>query len=694
MFFDVNKPLILGDNDLSLLYRKATLKSDIINRVILFTALLLSIQSVFAGGPGGELGLFDMSLEELMDVSVVVSAARHEQKVSETSIALSTITAEDIHYSGLTTIPEILQLAPGVDVRRLNRYHYVIGVRGMMSTSADRTLVLIDGHTAMNSVFGPPDWLNLPVMIEDIERIEILRGPAGSAWGANAATGIINIITKKPSGELGSVFSTTISEYGDTYNHLRYTGAQDDWSWRISAGFENMENSDAAGAGKTESAFPSLNALMGFNSFSAHDFARISRFDTEFRRQYSPDTELIFGAAYSNAEAGDIEFVGYYPNRDNLTSTTRLFSRIEHTFDDSTTGYLQWFGNYISAAVPQMTNSYSYFENDLEAQINFSPNEEHSFTLGGNLRWTRFNYDSDPSDAVTFTQNRFDEYWAGFFVFDRLKLSKRLSLETQARIDYYSETQTDWSCRTTTLYSLDEDDNHVLRASFARSFRGANLSLRESRTSTLFGLFNVIAPPRPLENESTYAFEVGYTGVLDKSLILQVNSYYQKFDNILGSRTVVDGFGVSNSTFENLQSADTYGAECEITYKKERFELTSWYAFNEFLLDPADQMMRAHAPTKHKAGLRTRLLLDNNWALSANYTYNDSLANVVAAFPMKALHRVDVTLSHRFKNDRGEIMFGVSDLLNEACSPNYDVSSFTSYETPGRTFFTRLQLNF
>ena len=114
---------------------------------------------------------FAMSLEELMEVPVVISASRQEQKISEASVPISIITAEDIHYSGLTTIPEILQFAPGVDVRRLDRQRYIVGVRGLFSGESDRTLVLIDGRPAHDLIHGTVHWTNLPVLIEDIKRI-------------------------------------------------------------------------------------------------------------------------------------------------------------------------------------------------------------------------------------------------------------------------------------------------------------------------------------------------------------------------------------------------------------------------------------------------------------------------------------------------------------------------------------------
>lgn len=174
----------------------------------------------------------DMSLEELMAVQVV-SASRSEQSQSELSVPVSVLTGDEIQNSGLTTIPELLSLMPGVDVRRIDRTRYIVGVRGMHSMYSDRTLVLIDGRNALNPAWAAPNWLHLPVMVEDIERIEVLRAPGGSVRGANAFTGVINIITQKPEDTAGSLASTTVNDFGDSYTQVRYGETNETLSWLI-----------------------------------------------------------------------------------------------------------------------------------------------------------------------------------------------------------------------------------------------------------------------------------------------------------------------------------------------------------------------------------------------------------------------------------------------------------------------------
>jgi outer membrane receptor for ferrienterochelin and colicin len=444
-----------------------------------------------------------MSIEKLMEVPIV-SASRQEQSIYELSVPVTVISAEDIHYSGLTSIPEILRYAVGVDVTRLDRARYMVGVRGLYSTVSDRTLVLINGRSTLDPIFGT-NWMEMPVLIEDIDRIEVVRGPGGAVWGSNAYTGVINIITKKPEDVQGVFSSTTINEFGDSYTHLRYGGIDKKFSWRISAGYEDIENSDEAGAGRMMYKYPSL-VGPGGNVTEARDFFRSYKFDTDFGYEISDASKLSFGAAHSQSEIGDRDFLGYFPRENALTSITRVYARMDHSFNEKTKGYLQWFGNFAVFNNSYVIRRYAYNENDLEGQISFKPNDTHNISIGGNLRWvhiTSDNASSPPTDETYFLSDTYDEYWAGMYAVDRVKLSDRLTIEAQGRIDRFSKTQTDWSARVAALYSLDEQKRHVLRFGFGRAFRAGSTSLREFNLDALSGLFAVRSIGSKLHNENT-----------------------------------------------------------------------------------------------------------------------------------------------------------------------------------------------
>jgi outer membrane cobalamin receptor len=644
--------------------------------------------------------LFNLPIEDLMKMSVV-SSSRLPTSTHYLSTPTTVITSEDIHYSGLTTIPEILQLAPGVDVRRLDRQRYIVGVRGLFGTYSDRTLVLIDGRPAMDPVFGTTHWEDLPVLIEDIERIEIVRGPVGAAWGANAFTGVIDIITKKPDQSTGGLISTTITGFGDSYTHLRYGQQEEKWRWKASAGYENIKDSDAAGAGKYVSGLPSLNDLIGFDGFEARDWGQYYKFDTQAEYREDKQTRWSFGIAHSSGQQGGFELGGVFPQRDITTEYTRMFARTDHQIDDDTSIYLQWFGDYWDRHCRVLTDRVVYMENDLETQINFKPADDHTASVGGNVRWNSIITDNYSSlNEIVFDKNAHNEYWAGAFLIDRWSVTDRLTLEGQIRLDNYSETITDWSTRLTALYALDEEKNHIVRAGFARGFRSPNLGLRDGTGDYLQapgvgGLFIGKSSPNGLDNETIYSFEAGYTGRLNKNLSLDIDTYYQRMEGLIGVRNETGAFGVHTETFGNINDADAYGTEISLTWQHKTGSIRAWYAYNALVTDECGQVTRSILPAQNKAGLNNRWYVDKDWTFNTSYVFQSAVkAYGTAAGDVKCSNILDLTLSRKFAKGKGELMFGVTDVLNKNTDPVYDSVNMTALETPGRTFFVRLQFKF
>ena len=651
--------------------------------------------------------LFDMSIEQLMEVDVI-SASRQPQRISDSSAPVSVITADDIHYSGLTNIPEILQFVPGVDVVQIDRNRFAVGVRGLHDFISDRTLTLVNGRIADSPLFGGSEFYRLPVLLDDIERIEVVRGPGGAAWGANAFTGVINIITKRPQDTLGGFASTRVNEFGDTYTHLRWGQKNGKWTWRTSAGYEGFESSDDAGAGVYHSTVPALNPLMGFDSFSAQDSWRKLRSDSEAVYDYSDATRMSFGLGYTHAEGGDYEFGGYYPMEDAWSETVRPYTRLEHDFGNGRSGYLQWFGNFASTDAPSVA-TYSSAENDIEGQLNFKLGDRHALSTGGNFRFIRLNVAPQSPRQIVFPNEPYDEQLAGLFAIDRWTVTDRLTLEGQIRGEWYSETQTDWSTRLTSLYTLDERKDHTLRLSYAKAFRSPLASLREAQTNRvslaplgLAGLwaFNVL-PAGDLENEETWALEAGYTGKLAEGLTLRTDAYYQRFEKMIGYLLIPDPLplprprGIYQAA--NIDGADTWGIELELAKEIKRARVSTWYAYNDLETDEPGQSMRAYAPARHKAGLTGRLFLNDGWVFNANYRYADTTiatGSQTTLLNAGLIHRLDLTLAKGFASGRGEFMVGVSDVFNETEGPNSAIGQLTAHDVPGRTFFARMQFRF
>ena len=165
---------------------------------------------------------FDLSPEQLF-AATVVSATKTKATWWDTPAAAFVLSSADIARSGATSIPEALRLVPGVNVARINSSTWAVSVRGFNSSLANKLLVLIDGREVYNSLFSGVYWDVQDTALEDIERIEVIRGPGATLWGANAVNGVINIITKSAGDTQGGLVSA-LGGNEEAAGTLRYGG--------------------------------------------------------------------------------------------------------------------------------------------------------------------------------------------------------------------------------------------------------------------------------------------------------------------------------------------------------------------------------------------------------------------------------------------------------------------------------------
>ncbi len=161
----------------------------------------------------------DIDLLDL-EVPIVVTAARREQKLTTVPYAMSVVTAKDIRRVGARTVPDALRLVVGVDIADLASGASAVSPRGVLGFVGRQTLVLVDGRQIFDSHFGGTLWTMWPFQMEDIARIEVIRGPGGVTWGANAYNGVINIITKDPADQLGRTMTAGGGSRGSFFQHI------------------------------------------------------------------------------------------------------------------------------------------------------------------------------------------------------------------------------------------------------------------------------------------------------------------------------------------------------------------------------------------------------------------------------------------------------------------------------------------
>ncbi|MBL4809549.1 MAG: TonB-dependent receptor plug domain-containing protein, partial [Phycisphaerales bacterium] len=541
---------------------------------------------------------------------------------------------------------------------------------------------------------GGADFQRFSILPEDIERIEVVRGPGGAVWGANAFNGVVNVIRKDPRDQGGFMSSTTVNEFGDHSAYLRVGAGDEKFGWRLSAQYDDLETSEDA---------------INNDTIFSRDFSRNTRVDWQAGYSLDESTEMVFGVSFADIERGDFEFVGYQPGRDEEIQTTRFNFKLDHEIDSESSFMVQAYGLYEDVTRPSVWRHRSSDLN-VDGQYSFTPGQGHTASVGASLRFSFYDFDLQDT-FFSVRELKGEEQWAGFYFVDRWQINDRNSLETQARVDWYSGTQTDWSGRMSWIRSLDEEGDHTLRFSIAKAFRAQQVSIRELGAVRLplpnppflpgsfgFSLF----PAGDLDNEQIYSGEVGYYGRLSDEVTIRVDGFYNYYQDLVGVLTVPDptAQGLLANTLANAFGGEAYGFEAEITHTTEKVTVSGWYGFNHFdftdRLDP-DPNIRGYRPTEQNAGVRGRVELMEDHTVSMNYRYTgEGEPDGFGDGDWPERHRVDLTWAMDVFDGRGEIMIGVSDVFDETSIVVSPVGTLflNSFETPGRSFFGRVQVEF
>ena len=219
--------------------------------IVAVSAVLAAVPSAAfdADAPGGNPDeLLDMSLEELLDVEIT-SVSKRSQSLSTAPAAVFVISQQDMRRSGAQTIPDALRMVPGMNVAQIDGNKWAVTARGFNGRYAAKLLVLIDGRSIYTPLFSGVWWDVQDISLDSIERIEVIRGPGATLWGANAVNGIINIITKSAAETHGGLASVGVGTEGGNEVAMRYGAAFNEQThYRVFAKYhDRMGNSDLSG---------------------------------------------------------------------------------------------------------------------------------------------------------------------------------------------------------------------------------------------------------------------------------------------------------------------------------------------------------------------------------------------------------------------------------------------------------------
>jgi iron complex outermembrane receptor protein len=456
-----------------------------------------------------------MSLDDLMNVEIT-SVSKKEEKLTEAPAAVYVLTQEDIHRSGATCIPEALRLVPGLDVARIDAHTWAISSRGFNNEFANKLLVLIDGRSVYTPLFSGVFWDVQDPMLEDVDRIEVIRGPGATMWGANAVNGVINIITKSAKDTQGWLLSGGGGNLDRGFGEFRYGGSHgDDLSYRLYGKYFEHADSEMLGGG---------NGRDGWQQGRGG-----------FRVDWQPSRDNLLtmqGDAYDGTE-GQVESVSTNtpPYTQQLTRDTDIsggdvLGRWTHTLANGSEVKLQ---TYYDKTVRDMTNvgdNLDTFDVDLQYDRQIGSRQEVIAGLGYRLE------DETIRNSSTVHTDR--QLFSGFIQDEVTLIPERLKLTLGTKLEHNDFTG--FEVEPSGRVSWTPTVHQTVWAAVSRAVRTPS----DSEGNKAFG------------SEDLLAYELGYRVRPCERVSLDFATFYNDYSKLATFTTGTHG---------NDSSAQTYGLE-------------------------------------------------------------------------------------------------------------------------------------
>ncbi len=513
--------------------------------------------------------LTELSLEELGNVEVVTSVSRKPEKQFEAAAAVFVITGEDIRRSGATSIAESLRLAPGVEVARVNSNQWAIGVRGFGSILSRALLVLIDGRSVYSPLYAGVYWEEQDTLLEDVERIEVILGPGGTLWGANAVNGVINIITKQAQSTHGFFATTGGGTLEQGFASARWGGKiGDNFHYRIYAKFFNegpeyhpdRQNYDSWRTGR-----------IGMRS------------DWDVR---PGDTVTFQGEAYLGQIGQSGTTNGGRGNGLRAQTITgdgtdyggNVISRWTHRFTKTSEGTIQMYYDRTDRHDLTFREDRDTFDVEIDHRFTLPGRQELHWGLG--YRVTSGVVTSD-SGLYFLPSRRTDQLFSGF-VQDQITLAPKIAqvvIGTKVEHNDYSG----WEIQPSGRILLTPTAKQTLWGSVSRAVRTPSrveTDLQYSAAANANGTLLTQLNPNPqFQSEEVVSYELGYRIKPTEQIQIDLAGFYNDYDHLLSVEraattvTQMDGQMIVTSPFflGNGLHGKTYGFET-----KGDFHLAPW----------------------------------------------------------------------------------------------------------------------
>lgn len=464
----------------------------------------------------------DLSLEELMNIEVT-SAAKKPQRVADTASAVFVITGEDMRRSGVTSIAEALRMAPGVEVGRFGGNKWAVSIRGFNGRFANKLLVLMDGRTVYTPLFSGVLWESQDTVLEDIERIEVIRGPGAALWGANAVNGVINIITRKASDTQGTLISAGTGSAERAFATVRHGGKFGaDGAYRV------------YGKGLARDRFPDLSGR------DSHDDWNGGQVGFRLDQALDGGELLIKGDAFQGQAGEQLTTATLTPPYQRVADVEQrgrganVLVRWEGRSVAGSSSALQGYLDHTEFRLGAFVESRQTLDLDYQRRTPLGPN--HDVLMGAGYRVSQDSI--TPTESISFTQTSLDSRLFSAFVQDDIALlPDRLRLTLGARFEHNTYTGREFQPNARLLWTPAPE--HSFWGSVSRAVR------TPARFEAYGRIRQAVVPPFTPTNPGPLPVEVALIGnaAFDAERLL---AYEFGYRTQLGSRTSLDWVVFSN----------------------------------------------------------------------------------------------------------------------------------------------------
>jgi iron complex outermembrane receptor protein len=536
--------------------------------------------------------LADQSLEQLMNIEVV-SAGKKVQPLKTTAASVFVISSEDIRRSGMHSLPELLRLAPGVQVARTASGQWAISIRGFNSDFADKLLVLLDGRVVYNAEWAGVFWDMQEISLDNIERIEVVRGPAAAMWGANAVNGVINILTKSAQSTQGGLVSAEAGTR-DANTSARYGGAMGSRAAYRIAGRYGHENTLPADPGNPGGGYT---ALSGWMSAAA-----------DFRIDWKPtphDNLFFTGNAYRSSIGDEIPSISLANPAAPLQDVTEeslsgtMAGRWQHTFSNESSLEARASWEHTEHGLALLPVGYSSIESEL--LYHFSLGSRNEVTWGADYRTARFRSTSTPLVGLQPANAAVDSYYS--FLEDQFALARN-QLYFVAGVNIGHNQFTGMAVQPTGRLLWTPSKKLTSWIAVSRAVRTPSLIERGLDDVAfilpvapgLLGVVHFLGSPG-VGAESVIAYEAGQRVEFGRSLSLDVSGFRNRYQDLIspeaGAPQPIPPQASSPAylylpySASNAYHAEAYGLETSVTWNAaQRWRLIGGYSWLHVGLAP------------------------------------------------------------------------------------------------------------